>query len=93
MKSEAQTEVSSEAEHFHYSQIENWFAYHEPKGDQVERFELIRKTAKVMASVIVRTVPDCADRTSALRKLRETVMTANSAIACNEFNEHEWKQS
>lgn len=75
-----------------YVQIDNWFSHHSPDSDQLERYELIRKTAKVMANVMVKTIPPCADRTSALRKLRETVMAANAAIACNEFNRSEWPQ-
>lgn len=83
MGPEAKSNFSPDSE-FIYSEIERWFTYHQPKPDQVERYELIRKTAKVMANVIVQTTLPCADRTSALRKLREVVMTTNAAIACNE---------
>lgn len=65
-------------------EIDSWFNYHRPKGDQSERYEVIRSLAKGFAIIIVKSCPPCADRTAALRKLREVVMTANAAIACNE---------
>ena len=44
-----------------YIQIDNWFSHHSPDSDQLERYELIRKTAKVMANVMVKTIPPCAN--------------------------------
>lgn len=66
------------------AQIDNWFRYHAPKEDQQERYERIRASAKDFAMVLVECTPQSADQTSALRKLRECVTTANAAIACNE---------
>lgn len=66
------------------SQIENWFRYHPPKGDQAERYERIRASAKDLAMVIAECTPLSADQTAALRQLRQCVMTANASIACNE---------
>ena len=65
-----------------YREIDNWFMYHSPKPDQVAQYEAIRRTARIMARVIWDTCPSCADRSAAIRKLRECVMTANAAIAC-----------
>ena len=62
-------------------QIEDWFTYHAPTGDQPQRYERIRSAAKVLARVILQSCPPSADRSAALRQLRETVMTANAAIA------------
>lgn len=62
--------------------IERWFTYHTPKGDQPERYRMLRDAAKTFAQVLLELVPDCADRTAAFRKVREAVMTANAAIAC-----------
>lgn len=62
----------------------NLFTYHPPKGDQAERYQKIRDAAHSFAKVIVSETPPSADQTAAIRKLRETVMTANAAIACNE---------
>jgi hypothetical protein len=63
-------------------QIENWFSYHPPDGGQQQKYVVIRDTAKHFAEVIVSACPPSADRTTALRTLRETVMWANASIAC-----------
>ena len=65
-------------------EVLNWFSYHAPKDDQKYRYEDLRNEAKILASKILCQVPACADRTAALRKLRECIMTVNAAIACNE---------
>ena len=57
------------------------FDYHAPKGDQVEIYEQLRESAKAFASIIMLLVPASADRSAALRKVREAVMTANAAVA------------
>lgn len=64
--------------------IENWFTYHAPQGNQQARYTVLRSAAKEFAKLIVDLVPQCADRTVALRKLREVVMVANAGIACEE---------
>lgn len=64
--------------------IENAFTYHRPFGDQPERYEIIRTKARELARVIMLLTPLCADQAAAIRKLRESVMTANAAIAINE---------
>ena len=65
-------------------QIETWFTYHPPKGDQAARYVRLRDAAKAFALLIAECTPSCADQTDAIRKVREAVMTANAAIACNE---------
>jgi alkanesulfonate monooxygenase SsuD/methylene tetrahydromethanopterin reductase-like flavin-dependent oxidoreductase (luciferase family) len=65
-------------------QIDNWFRYHAPKGDQQERYARIRAAAKEFAKILAECTPPSADQTVAIRKLRECVMVANAAIACNE---------
>jgi hypothetical protein len=62
-------------------EIDWQFQYHPPTPEQVEKYILIRETAKTLATVIGECCPTCADRSAALRKLREAVMTANAAIA------------
>lgn len=57
------------------------FTFHPPTGDQPERYIAIRAAADVFARVIIKNCPGCADRTVAIRKLREVVMTANASIA------------
>lgn len=63
------------------SVIDNWFTYHAPSADQVPKYEAIRAHGREFAHVINNLVPDSADKTHALRTLREVVMWANAAIA------------
>lgn len=67
-----------------HADLENWFSYHSPKGNQAERYTKIRDKAREFAELIVQLTPSCADQTAAIRKLRETVMAVNLTIACNE---------
>ena len=62
--------------------IKNWFIYHAPTSDQLVAYEKLRNAAKDFANAINEIVPDSADKTAAIRKVREAVMTANAAIAC-----------
>ena len=64
--------------------LKNWFSYHAPVGDQVQRYENLRRAGHQFAQEIISNCPPSADRTEAIRKVREAVMTANAAIACNE---------
>lgn len=64
--------------------LDNMFTYHAPKGDQQERYVNLREIAKELAILMVKYCPPCADTTAAIRQLRESVMSANAAIACNE---------
>lgn len=64
--------------------LDNWFSYHAPKGNQQERYVAIREKARELAELFCASSVGCADQTAALRKLRETVMAMNLTIACNE---------
>lgn len=64
--------------------LERWFTYHPPTGDQPARYERLRSAARVLAAAIADECPAGADRDAAVRKLREAVMTANAAIACED---------
>lgn len=64
-------------------QLENWFTYHSPSADQLPKYVAIRDAGKALATAIVSNTPSSADQTAAVRLVREAVMTANSAIACN----------
>lgn len=61
--------------------LENLFTYHPPSLRQMGQYEAIRTAAKYFATVILRNTPGNADQTTAIRKLRECVMTANASIA------------
>jgi len=66
------------------AEIDAWFTHHPPDEHQIARYKKIREKAKELAVLITDHTPVCPDQTAALRKLRECVMTANAAIACNE---------
>jgi hypothetical protein len=65
-----------------HEQLENWFTYHAPEGDQQKQYVAIREAGLALAKVIVANSPASADQTAAIRKVREAVMTANQSIAC-----------
>jgi uncharacterized protein YeaO (DUF488 family) len=65
------------------AELDNWFAYHAPTPEKVSQYSHIREEAKKLAEYVVEHVPASADRTAALRCLRNTVMSINLAIACS----------
>lgn len=77
----AETQVAYVPKHDD-TQIDNWFTYHPPTEVQVGQYLAVRESAKELARVIVANCPSSADRSTAIRKLRECVMTANASIAC-----------
>jgi hypothetical protein len=59
------------------------FTYHPPADRRVtDRYETIRGAALTLARIIIASCPGGADCEAAIRKVREAVMTANAAIAC-----------
>jgi hypothetical protein len=66
------------------SDINNWFTYHAPTGNQQVRYVALREQFKVLAYLILDVTPCCPDQTAALRMLRECSMACNQTIACNE---------
>lgn len=61
-------------------QIEHWFTYHTPAPQQVKAMQQIREFAKELAHCIGHHCPPSADRSAAIRLLRESIMTANASI-------------
>lgn len=57
------------------------FSYHAPSSDQLPKYTAIRDAALEFAKVLVANTPASADQTTAIRLLRESVMTANAAVA------------
>lgn len=62
-------------------QINHWFTYQTPSSVDVENMQAIRDLAGELALLINEVAPDSADKSAAIRKLREAVMTANASIA------------
>jgi hypothetical protein len=65
--------------------IEEYFTYHAPKPDQIERYAKIREAAKEFATVLVAMTAPSADQTHTIRLLRQVVMSANQTIALEEY--------
>lgn len=64
--------------------IDTWGKYHTPKPDQIVRYGELRDEGLTLMRLIKKNCPPGADRTAAIRKVREAIMTANAAIACGE---------
>lgn len=54
--------------------------YHVANPDQIERMARCRAATEDLIMAIVRNCPANADRSAAIRKARECLMTANAAI-------------
>lgn len=62
--------------------LKNWFTYHAPSSDDAVAYEKLRSEAYNFANAIRELCPPSADRSAALRLVRDAVMTANASIAC-----------
>ena len=63
--------------------LKDVFTYHAPTEIQQQQYQAIRSAAADFAFVLLENTPTCADQQAALRLLRESVMTANAAVALN----------
>jgi hypothetical protein len=68
--------------HDEQAQVDNWFMSHALTADEAAKCGAVREAGKRLAEVIFAACPPSADRTAAVRKVREAVMTANASIAC-----------
>lgn len=59
------------------------FSYHPPSDATIPKYAAINQAAKNFAEVVLQNCPPSADRSDAIRKIREARMTANAAIALN----------
>ena len=56
------------------------FDYHAPTDLQIARITSLRMAAKNLALTIEHVVPPGPDKSAAIRKLREALMTANAGV-------------
>lgn len=70
------TEVTPEIE----EQIKDLFEYHTLDEDQIRRGSNVRMSLTAAVRMIIENVPPSADRSTAIRKLREARMDCLSAI-------------
>ena len=62
------------------NEIRDLFQYHAPTDDMTARFDAVRRAVTNAAIQIDEVCPAGADRTAAIRKLKEAQMTANASI-------------
>jgi hypothetical protein len=78
-----ETHEPADLRSFSQADIDNWFQYHTFTSEQITQSNEIRTAAKIFAETINRHVPAGADKSAAIRLVREATMTANAAIACH----------
>jgi hypothetical protein len=65
--------------------LENRFAYHQPKDDRTALIHgAIRALCLNLAVEINRLVPECDEKKTAIKRLEEVMMWANAGVARNE---------
>lgn len=60
--------------------VDDAFGYHKWTDEQVRSGHFIRRALAEAVKAIIAGAPPCPDRTTAIRKIREARMDANSAI-------------
>jgi hypothetical protein len=55
--------------------------YHAPSPGQVARHVVLSRAAEDLIDALLKTAPDCADRSTAIRCVREAKMWGSAAIA------------
>ena len=62
--------------------VDEIMTYHPPPSEaRAAKHKTVNAAAEVFARVLLEQCPECADRSSAIRAVREARMWANSAIA------------
>jgi hypothetical protein len=62
------------------------FSYHPPTPLTLPKFAAINQAAKNFAEVVLQICPSSADRSAAIRLIRDARMTANASVALNGLN-------
>jgi hypothetical protein len=65
----------------HLGNVEHILAYHALDLEQQDAVNRVRNAALAYALVLLEVVPTCADQQVAIRKVRESMMVSNAAIA------------
>lgn len=65
--------------------LEHWFKCHPSREGQIARNELLCSQGLTLARLIYELTPPGRDQSEAIHRLREVILIANAAIAC----EHE----
>jgi hypothetical protein len=64
------------------AQLDDWFAHHSPSSPAiVQAHETVRAECRRLAQVFSDLLPECPDKTVALRAVRAAMFEANACIA------------
>jgi hypothetical protein len=64
------------------AQLDEWFGYHPPSSPEIARaHETVRAECRRLAQVLSDLLPECPDKTVALRAVRAVMYEANACIA------------
>lgn len=66
------------------NELKNRFTYHQPNGDKMHKYQLIRNKALELALLINEKCPESREKSLSLTHLDEVVYHANASIARNE---------
>lgn len=61
-------------------QVAELVTYHRPTDDQVERITNLRECAEIFINALQKNCPRSADRSSAVRSVREALLWGNASI-------------
>lgn len=64
-------------------EVDDIVSYHSPTPDQLARMKVLRETAGQLLKAIMINCPPSADRSAAIRKVREALFTANASVSLN----------
>lgn len=73
--------LSVEVSQTEFDALETSFNYHAPTPAKLEQFEQVRQFAKLFAAVLLRSCPDCRERSEAIKSIEQAMMWANASIA------------
>ena len=63
--------------------VAEFFKYHAPNETTIPKYAAINQAAKNFAEVLLANCPSGADRSAAIRLIRDARMTANASVALN----------
>lgn len=77
------TQASTSCEPSSEQIVAEFFKYHTPNDFTIPKYAAINQAAKKFAEVVLQNCPSGADRSAAIRLIRDARMTANAAVALN----------
>lgn len=67
------------------AQLDDWFSFHPASTPEiVEAHEQVRAKCRELAGFLSDLLPECPDKTVALRAVRQVMYDANATIACQQ---------